>query len=316
VKILVLTLALVACGGNAPTPTVEQRFHEIDAIGTRPEDWAQLVEIAAGEHHWAGRLNTASELATRCRALKHLSSNRVFMPPQFIGSVYRRYSEHLDSQEAARRVLRLLDDSSICEGTTIAALIADFIEGVCAVPSLRPELEKRHLVRAVALIDRLAAWHPSDAANRIEQAIASGDVPAFRKAIAILAGTLESDRASVSDTARAVFDWLRALVYQSPDLACCGPLETAIADGELGEEFVARLAVETDREVRRAMWLVLATQPRPKSAARLREIADNEPDPDVKFEANDALGLAKVGGQRVHDQLENAKHQLHPDAGQ
>jgi hypothetical protein len=144
--------------------------------------------------------------------------------------------------------------------------------------------------------------------------VADGNVAAFRNTIVALANTHEADRAFVSDTGVAVYGWLGRLVYQRPELSCCGPLEAAIADGELGQEFVERLAVEPDREIRRVMWLVLATQPRPKSAARLREIADNETDPDVKFEANDALGWAKVGGQRVHDELENTKHELKRDA--
>jgi len=314
-KRVLLSFALLACSRSTrPAPqAVEQRVHEIDALGTSPDDWAVLLQIAAGEHPWNQSLDAAGEIATRCRALMRLEGDGAVMPRQFIGSVFQRYSTRLDDPDGARRVLRLLDDPSSCDGTTIAKSTLWFVENI-AFPSLRGELAKRHLDRAVARIDQLASWHPSPAAEQIEQAVTLGDVEAFRKTIVALANTHDADRASVSDTGIAAYDWLMRLVLQRPELSCCGALEAAIADGELGEEFVARLAVEPDRDIRRAMWLVLATQPRPRSAARLREIADNETDPDVKFEANDALGLAKVGGQRVHD-LENAKHELERDAG-
>ena len=308
ILVLLVALAVAACSGGTHVLTAEQRDHEIDAVGTTPEGWAMLLEIAAGDYPWAGKLDDASELATRCRALRRLSSDRFLLPPQFIGSVYRRYSERLDEPVSTRRIVRLLDDSSDCDRTTIAYWMTFFVEGVCAVPLLRPELTKRKLVRAVARIDRLVAWHPSPAAELIEQAVAAGDVAAFRRVIAILARTRDGDRTAVSDTAWAAFDWLRALGDQSPALPCCGPLQIAIADGELGEELVDLLAVEPDREIRRAMWRVLATQPRPKSVARLREIADHEPDPDVKFEANDAMGWAKVGGTRVQHELERTNY--------
>ena len=312
-----MLLVLVACGRDSrpPAQTLEQRFHEIEALGTTPDDWMALLAIVAGDHHWNGRLDDASELATRCRGLKVLAANAGRLPPKYLGSVYRRCSERPDDLVSAKLVLRLLDDPNTCDGmTAFAGTISAFLDA-CAFPSLRKELERRHLDRAVANVDRLAGWHPTEAANRIEQAAADGDIAAFQRTIVALSKTSDADRAAVTDTGVAVFAWLVRLVYQPMEMSCCGPLETAIADGDLGEELVNRLAVEPDREIRRMMWWVFATQPRPKSAARLREIADKELDPDVKFEANDALGWAKVGGQRVHDNLENTKHELHRDAG-
>jgi hypothetical protein len=87
-------------------------------------------------------------------------------------------------------------------------------------------------------------------------------------------------------------------VLQEPKYECCGPLQAAVREGELGVVMLAHLKIEPDPALRIAIWDVFSMQPKNGSHAAFVELLAKEPDPEVKYRAAASLQAMDLGGER------------------
>ncbi|MDB4954197.1 MAG: hypothetical protein JWO36_1766 [Myxococcales bacterium] len=318
-----LTL-LVGCQKASLSPEdrarlLQERHASIDhiATGCEPDDWADLIRIAAGTYHWDDTLasdgdpNPTIARQTRCWAMEDLDRAHVVLPPKFNGALEQRYTNRFDVPEIRGALLTMMADKDTgCVRGRRAyapAEIASSIAATVLIPSLRPvsEAVTEYPDQAAQFLRLASEWHPGPHARQIDFMVADGTPEAFGRMLEVLAPdyrwedglpTTTSENAEIKEHVLNALLWLRQRVLQHATWRCTRALKTAVADGTLGAKIVERLD-NPDPQIRSGLLSILEMQARPSSRSLLQYMAEHDPNQDVRDDAQRALHWIDQGGE-------------------
>lgn len=281
-----------------------------------PEDTAKLVLIASGRYDWHDSLDArphrrqlpAPDIRKiQCLAMRRMSDTSAW-PPRWNFMALRQQASALNRPTVLQALSSMLgDDRHWCDESVLqsprdAALALAWLP----LHALRGKLAAFG-TDEVQNLNRDLDYHPGPRAAEIDATVADGGAESFTALLDLLSPShqwndglpppTEKEREEIQKHELDALLWLKSMASRSPTRArgCQRRIQEEIAHGELGARVVARLD-NPDPKIREALLLVLAMVARPGTEQRLQEVAEKDPDPDVRSMAETALRYFGIGG--------------------
>ncbi len=304
---------------TAREQAIEARRRRVNQLyeSCAPEDTAQLVLIASGKYEWPDSLGPGAGWQQQipppdirriqCEAMKRMSDTSAW-PTGWNFMAFRQQTAALNRPSVLQALSSMLDDGRhwcddpVLQSPRDAALALTWLP----LHALRERLASFGADQ-VENLDRDLAYRPGARGAEIDATVADGSAESFTGLLDLLAPKhqwndglpppTEQEQAEIHKHLLDALHWLKSMASRSPERArgCQRRIQEEIAHGELGDRIVARLD-SPDPEIREALLLVLAMVARPGSEERVRELATNDPDEDVRSMAGTALRYFGIGG--------------------